>query len=68
MQISLPLNKMTSQEKTSTMDILWRGLSQGSEAYESPPWHRDVLECREAGGGEFIDWDEAKGKIRDCGC
>jgi len=68
MQISLPLNEMTTQEKISTMETLWRDLAQNSEAYESPLWHREVLECREAEGGGFTDWDEAKRKIRDRVC
>lgn len=68
MQISLPLDKMSIQEKISTMETLWRDLSQNSEAYDSPLWHRKVLECREAEGGEFSDWDEAKREILDCVC
>lgn len=64
MQISLPLDEMTTQEKISTMEVLWRDLSKNSDAYDSPLWHKEVLECREAEGGEFVDWDEAKQKIR----
>jgi len=68
MQISLPLDEMTTQEKISTMETLWRDLSRDSEGYESPLWHREVLECREAEGGEFTDWDKAKQEIRDRIC
>jgi len=64
MQIALPLDEMTTQEKISTMEALWRDLSKDSEAYDSPLWHKEVLECREAEGGEFVDWDEAKQQIR----
>ncbi len=68
MQISLPLDKMSIQEKILTMETLWRDLSQNSEAYDSPLWHREVLECREAAGGEFTDWEDAKREIRDRVC
>ncbi|HCS12849.1 MAG: acyl-protein synthetase [Zetaproteobacteria bacterium CG06_land_8_20_14_3_00_59_53] len=64
MQISLPLDEMTTQEKISAMEALWHDLSKDSETYASPLWHKEVLECREAEGGEFVDWDEAKQQIR----
>ena len=68
MQISLPLDKMSIQEKIATMETLWRDLSQNPEAYDSPLWHREVLECREAEGGEFTDWEDAKREVRDRVC
>jgi len=64
MQISLPLDEMTTQEKISAMEALWRDLSKDSEACDSPLWHKEVLECREAEAGEFVDWNEAKQTIR----
>ncbi len=68
MQISLPLDKMSVQEKISTMEALWRDLSKETEDYKSPLWHREILECREAEGGEFTDWNEAKKEVRDNAC
>jgi len=68
MQISLPLDKMSVQEKISAMETLWRDLSRNDSGYESPLWHREVLECREAEGGKFTDWEEAKREIRERTC
>jgi len=62
------LDEMTTQEKISTMETLWRDLSQDDSGYESPLWHREVLECREAEGGKFTDWEESKRNIRDRSC
>jgi len=68
MQISLPLDEMTTQEKISTMETLWWDLSQDAASYDSPLWHKEVLECREAEGGEFVDWNDAKKDIRKTLC
>jgi len=65
MQISLPLDEMTIQEKIVVMESLWSDLSRKSEQYNSPLWHREVLECREAEGDDFVDWDEAKRELRE---
>jgi len=62
MQIALPLDEMTTQEKISTMEALWRDLSKDSEAYDSPLWHKEVLDSREAGGGEFVEWEQGSRK------
>jgi hypothetical protein len=68
MQISLPLDKMSVQEKILTMETLWRDLSRDDSGYESPLWHREVLECREVEGGKFTDWEESKRAIRERAC
>ncbi|HSI14033.1 MAG TPA: addiction module protein [Chthoniobacter sp.] len=38
------------------------------DAFESPAWHREVLEERErliaSGEARFIDWEQAKEEIR----
>jgi len=68
MSVSLPLDKMTVQEKIMTMETLWRDLSQDEESYQSPLWHREILECRETEGGEFTDWNDAKEEIRNAVC
>jgi len=65
MQVPLPLDKMTVQEKIMTMETLWRDLSRDAASYQSPLWHREILECREAEGGEFSDWNDAKKDIRN---
>jgi hypothetical protein len=43
-------------------------LSPQGDAFESPEWHREVLEERErqitAGEAHFIPWEQAKTEIR----
>lgn len=65
MQVSLPLEKMSVEEKIKVMEALWADLTKTAESYDSPMWHREVLQCREAEGGEFIDWAEAKRRLRN---
>ena len=65
MRVLLPLDEMTTQEKVSTMEALWRDLSEQAD-YESPFWHKEVLEARE--GSKSSDWNEAKQRIRQHRC
>ncbi|MEA2012097.1 MAG: addiction module protein [Verrucomicrobiota bacterium] len=44
---TLPLESMTIEDKISTMEILWEDISKKTENYQSPAWHKDVLEKRE---------------------
>jgi len=68
MPITLPLNEMTVPEKLQVMEALWEDLSRHSDAFESPEWHRDVLDERErriaSGEAQFSDWEQAKADIR----
>lgn len=68
MPITLPLNEMTVPEKLQVMEALWEDLSRHSDVFESPEWHRDVLEERErriaSGEAKFTDWEQAKADIR----
>ncbi len=69
MDISLPLDKMTSLDKITVMEKLWDDLCQDPESIPSPKWHKEVLESREMelneGKAKFIAFDLAKEKIRD---
>ena len=69
MDISLPLDKMTSLDKISVMEKLWDDLCRDPESIPSPTWHKDVLEAREKevneGKAEFTSFDRAKERIRD---
>ncbi len=68
MPITLSLNEMTVPEKLQVMEALWEDLSRRADAFESPEWHRDVLEDRErriaSGEASFTDWEQAKADIR----
>jgi hypothetical protein len=69
MDISLPLDKMTSLDKIAVMERLWDDLCRDPESIPSPKWHKEVLEMREReineGNAQFIAFDLAKDRIRD---
>ena len=69
MDISLPLDKMTSLDKIAVMEKLWEDLCRDPEVIPSPKWHEEVLEARQKGVKEgkakFILFDQAKERIRD---
>jgi putative addiction module component (TIGR02574 family) len=68
MDISLPLDKMTSLDKIAVMEKLWDDLCRDPEGIPSPKWHEEVLEGRQKGVKEgkakFIPFDQAKERIR----
>ena len=69
MDISLPLDKMTSLDKIAVMEKIWDDLCRDPESIPSPEWHREVLEAREKevskGMGIFSAFDQAKERIRN---
>lgn len=69
MAITLPLEKMSTEEKISTMERIWDDLCRRAEEIPSPPWHKKILqqreECEQKDADAFIDWDAAKKNIRD---
>ena len=69
MDISLPLDKMTSLDKIAMMEKLWDDLCRDPEGIPSPKWHEEVLKARQKGVKEekakFLPFDQAKERIRD---
>lgn len=69
MDVVLPLEKMTTEEKLRAMEALWADLSHNADAFESPAWHGDVLRARDqriAEGQEpSVEWDEAKRRLHE---
>jgi len=69
MDITLPLDQMTTAEKLRAMEALWADLSRHEEEIESPPWHEQILKEREdrvrSGQETLIDWETAKKQLRD---
>ena len=47
MGISLPLEKMSIEDKIRTMETIWDNLCQTAESIPSPSWHKDILDERE---------------------
>jgi len=68
MNLTLPLEQMSTREKLSMMELLWDDLCQNNKDIAPPTWHKDILDQRQAaidkGDAEFIDWEQAKKNIR----
>lgn len=51
------------------MESLWEDIARTPEAFESPAWHKDILDERRQrvaeGQSEFVDWETAKADIRN---
>lgn len=66
---TLPLEKMSVEEKLQAMESLWDDLCSRAGIIASPAWHEDVLAEREAmherGDDEFEDWEDAKRNIKN---
>ena len=69
MKLTLPLDKMTTEEKLLALEEIGENLCCSSEAVPSPAWHAGVLDERrkrtQDGSAQFVDWDKAKKNIRD---
>ncbi len=69
MEITLPLDKMSTEDKIRTMEAIWEDLCKKADSFSSPNWHKDILHEREEsinnGDDEFMDWKNAKKHIRD---
>ena len=69
MEINTMLKQMTTEQKISTMEVLWDELCRKADSILSPPWHKDILLEREAqvkeDGAVFVDWEQAKKDIRE---
>lgn len=64
MNIVLPLEKMTVDEKLKLMEEIWADLSRNPDDIPVPQWHLDLLREREQlvqeGKADFVDLDPAK--------
>ena len=69
MDVTLPLDQMTTAEKLNALEAIWESLCRRPDDVPSPSWHADVLLNREQrvqeGVSRFVDWVEAKHNIRD---
>lgn len=68
MPFTLPLKKMSRNDKLRAMEALWADLSRDEAKLESPEWHVEALREAEQlvaqGKAKFSDWEEAKERIR----
>ena len=69
MDLTLPIEQMTTAEKIRALEAIWESLCRQPNDVPSPSWHGDILEKRarsvQDGTSQFTDWAEAKQKIRD---
>ncbi|EEF61754.1 addiction module protein [Pedosphaera parvula] len=69
MDINLPLDQMTREEKLRLMEAIRADLSRHDEQVESPGWHEGELCERDdklKSVGELpVDWETAKTHLRD---
>lgn len=67
MDISLPLQEMSTTDKLAVMEILWHDLSRSPENLPSPAWHEEVLAERQRlikeGKAKFIPLEEFRKSI-----
>ncbi|MBM4328355.1 MAG: addiction module protein [Deltaproteobacteria bacterium] len=67
-RVDLPLSKLTLAQKLDLMEAIWDDLTKHGEILESPDWHEQILEDREAalaaGNASVSGWEEAKDRIR----
>ena len=68
MSIDISVDALNTSEKLALMERLWKALSQQPADVPSPKWHGAVLAERIAAvrvcRSEFLDWDEAKKRLR----
>jgi hypothetical protein len=68
MVTTLPIKRMSREEKLRAMEELWTDLSQEENKFDSPAWHAKVLRHTEQlvrkGKAKFSDWAVAKERIR----
>ena len=66
---TIPIESFTVAEKLLLMERLWEDLSKQPANVAPPEWHGDVLAARLAavkeGRTEFVDWDDAKERLRN---
>ena len=69
MQVTLPLDRMTTLEKLRVIEEVWDDLCRSKEDIPSPSWHADVLRLREeqvrSGESTFLELNEAKRVLRE---
>jgi hypothetical protein len=68
MAITLPIKRMSREEKLRAMEALWEDLSREESQFDSPAWHAKALRQTERlvreGKAKFSDWGVAKERIR----
>ena len=68
MAITIPIQRMSREDKLWAMETLWADLSRDEAKTSSPAWHAEVLRDTERlikeGRAKFSDWRTAKRRVR----
>ena len=68
MTVMEEIRGLSKPDALRAMEALWSRLGEFGDEPESPDWHREELDRREAliarGEATFSDWDDAKERIR----
>jgi len=68
MAVTLPLGRMSREDKLRAMEALWADLSRDEAETDSPGWHEATLRETEQlvreGKAKFSDWQSARRRIR----
>lgn len=68
MAITLPLKRMSREDKLRAIEALWADLSRDESEIDSPDWHAAALRNTERlvrdGKAKFSDWQEAKRRLQ----
>lgn len=66
---TIAINNLSVAEKIVLMERLWDDLSRRPTDVASPDWHGDILADRRAavleGKTAFVEWDDAKTRLRE---
>ena len=66
--MTIPLEKMTKEEKLQVMEAIWIDLTKHEQEFLSPNWHKEILKLREdriqSGQEQYQDWVSEKRKLR----
>lgn len=66
---TIPIESLSTADKIMLMERLWDDLSRRPSDVVSPDWHGDILDDRRAavleGRTGFVDWEEAKKRLRE---
>ncbi len=69
MELALPLDQMTVDEKLRAIEMIWDDLARNAAGVPVPAWHRDEVEARlerlDQGQEEVMDLAEAKRRIAE---
>jgi putative addiction module component (TIGR02574 family) len=66
---NFPIESLSVADKIILMERLWDDLSRCPSNVAPPDWHGDVLAARlqavKEGKTQFVDWNDAKKRLRD---